>query len=36
MSLRFKIGLGIVIAFFIIGFVVYLFSPGQRHDAERV
>ncbi len=29
MSLRFKIGLGIVIAFFIIGFVVYLFSPGS-------
>lgn len=29
MSLRFKIGLGIVIAFFVIGFVVYLFSPGS-------
>lgn len=29
MSLRFKVGLGIVIAFFIIGFVVYLFSPGS-------
>lgn len=29
MSLRFKIGLGIVIAFFFIGFVVYLFSPGS-------
>ena len=29
MSLRFKIGLGIVIAFFIIGFVVYLFSHGS-------
>lgn len=29
MSLRFKIGLGIVIVFFIIGFVVYLFSPGS-------
>ena len=29
MSLRFTIGLGIVIAFFIIGFVVYLFSPGS-------
>lgn len=29
MSLRFKIGLCIVIAFIIIGFVVYLFSPGE-------
>lgn len=29
MSLRFKIGLFIVVAFFIIGFVVYLFSPGE-------
>lgn len=29
MSLRFKIGLCIVVAFVIIGFVVYLFSPGE-------
>lgn len=28
-SLRFKIGLCIVVAFIIIGFVVYLFSPGE-------
>ncbi len=29
MSLRFKIGLAIVLAFVIIGFLVYLFSPGD-------
>lgn len=29
MSLRFKIGLGMVIFFLIMGFVVYLFSPGK-------
>lgn len=29
MSLRFKVGLCIVVAFIIIGFVVYLFSPGD-------
>ncbi|HZK34637.1 MAG TPA: ABC transporter permease [Bacillota bacterium] len=29
MSLRFKIGLAIIIVFFIIGFVVYAFSPGD-------